>query len=350
MASANDGKYDIDWYLDQLQQSKGNLSEELSALVDFHNLTSLDVRRGSENAAPSAEEFQSPRIRNIVEGYLRNGAGNRFWPDHSLDPFFEQLQWSAETDQNKIIGLVVGLTCLKAFGRGQDVVEDAGDEAVEAEPAPTNVTNAATQGQIGDKLLSDLREYLQGGGHHKKLARKILELAEPAAEPCAKCIKANVACYMKKGRLTCVYCAARALRVRDCMGRHAEEQASSKAQPDISTAAQMPSPPKAEESATPGPEVQQDQRMSEITFLFFAKDGSAPVIEKTLSSECTMATFFDDALAAWNTAKLVAANDDSMAGVEASWDQTGTASTTPWRDQAGYDWLVAQAQEAPPSR
>ena len=101
MASANDGKYDIDWYLDQLQQSKGNLSEELSALVDFHNLTSLDVRRGSENAAPSAEEFQSPRIRNIVEGYLRNGAGNRFWPDHSLDPFFEQLQWSAETDQNK---------------------------------------------------------------------------------------------------------------------------------------------------------------------------------------------------------------------------------------------------------
>ena len=112
----------------------------------------------------------------------------------------------------------------------------------------------------------------------------------------------------------------------------------------------MPSPPKAEESATPGPEVQQDQRMSEITFLFFAKDGSAPVIEKTLSSECTMATFFDDALAAWNTAKLVAANDDSMAGVEASWDQTGTASTTPWRDQAGYDWLVAQAQEAPPSR
>ena len=34
------------------------------------------------------------------------------------------------------------------------MVEDAGDEAVEAEPAPTNVTNAATQGEFDNETTA----------------------------------------------------------------------------------------------------------------------------------------------------------------------------------------------------
>ena len=101
MASSNDSKYDVRWYLDQLQQPRSNLSNELSALVESHDLTCLDVWRESQNAPPIAKYLQPARIKNAVEEYLQNGAGILFWPSHSLDPFFEQLQWSEEADKKK---------------------------------------------------------------------------------------------------------------------------------------------------------------------------------------------------------------------------------------------------------
>ena len=101
MEPSHPSKYDVRWYLDQLQQATDNLSNDLTALVELHSLTSWDVRRHSENAPPFDGFIEPPRIRTVVENYLRNGAGELFWPAHMWDPFFQQLQWPAEADQER---------------------------------------------------------------------------------------------------------------------------------------------------------------------------------------------------------------------------------------------------------
>ncbi|MCJ1437249.1 hypothetical protein MMC27_006635 [Xylographa pallens] len=255
MASSNDSKYDVSWYLDQLQQPRSNLSNELSALVELHDMTSLDVWRESQNAPPIAKFLQPPRIKNAVETYLQDGAGIVFWPAHSLDPFFEQLQWPDEADKKKITALVLGLTCLKIFHReknynyavrnadnadGHDNLTNAG----RGHTALATAGNPTAQAPTGNIHLVGTHRNVQGEGKHRRRARIMLETAELSAVSCIRCIAVRRNCYRTQTRKTCVYCTSRGLRISDCKPAQTNAPTPLHAQAGTSTlnAAQVASP------------------------------------------------------------------------------------------------------------
>ncbi|MCJ1285405.1 hypothetical protein MMC26_004745 [Xylographa opegraphella] len=291
----------IEWYLDQLQQSKSNMFNGLSELVDHHGMTSFDAWVETQRGSPLAKFLPAGKLKNVVEDYLQKGAGELFWPSHSLDPSFKQLQWSAETDRIKITTLVLGLTCLITFHRLQSfynaapyahyarqsvVTNDSATSGNISEnqvnpSAPPNDTpvryvspyaernhpvtlatagNSVVQGEyITDKQssnppstywvgetsnrrFSDFPPYLQGDSRHKYEARRMLQISELAMVSCTRCVKAGVDCYMKYGRKTCVYCTARGLRVRDCQPCQTSVYAVLQGRSDMSTLDASPIP------------------------------------------------------------------------------------------------------------
>ncbi|MCJ1381983.1 hypothetical protein MMC17_005095 [Xylographa soralifera] len=263
MASSNHSKYDIGWYLDQLQQSNSNLSNELSALVESHGFTHLDRKTVHDT------NIYSYRFKEAVLDYLRDGAGVRFWPSRSTELSLKQLQWSVKADKKKIIELVIPLMYMKASYRKQNhsnTIREAGsahhtttsssdskkkelsensiDKLAPADGSavhnvysraerrgedlltPTTLGSPAIQAPTSNKRLSDTLQYVQGESYHRKRARKMLEKAKLAIVSCTSCTAAKIDCYMADGRDICAFCISRGVRLSDCKPSQASEHAS----------------------------------------------------------------------------------------------------------------------------
>ncbi|MCJ1393475.1 hypothetical protein MMC18_006350 [Xylographa bjoerkii] len=517
MASSIHSKYRVGWYLDQLQQSQSSLSTELSVFVKTLDITSTEPGKTPASVAALLDA----KIKKAVRDYLRNGAGERFWPSHPLDPLSEKLEWSVEDDQKKIIGLVIGLTYLKVLYRkrnqtdavretsgtrhiaianslkNEEISENQVDQLAPMDGSAVHGVSShskrrgddmSTLGTVGEpaiqvrtsnKRLCETPQYAQGEAYHRKRARKLLENAKLASVFCTRCTAAKIDCYVADGRDICAFCASRGVRISDCKPSRAREDdsvqdgsgaiaintsyvsspspslldratealknlkgpqrpqnydgaqlsdntaqqagvAESSSTPNTSPTTQKSSTsrrastlpegpgeyidltqadddaleealsthphqdvkPEPLDSTTVGAQLENAVKRSsssdipvkqesssstslqttstaqssqqanppEIVFrFFFANHSRLSPVEKPASSHSTMDSFFDEAYKVWSTMNSTTARDHPMIGVEVSWDETGTASTIQWREQSGFDLLMARVKRARPN-